>query len=131
MPDVRLTLDALRDGSIPSDIHVVADGQQALEFLRHEGVYAHAPSPQLVILDLNLPRINGQEVLAAMKTDERLKSIPVVVLSVSSQDADVRAAYQQNASCFITKPLDLDRYFTAVRALKNFWFHAATLPSPN
>ena len=129
VPDVRLTLDALRDGRISSDIHVVPDGQKALEFLRHEGEYAHAPRPHLVILDLNLPKMNGHEVLAEMKADAGLKNIPVVILSVSSHERDVQEAYRHQVSCFITKPVDIDSFFLAVRTLKDFWFHSATLPA--
>jgi len=127
--DVRLTTEALRDARTSSDIHVAQDGAEALAFVRREGAYAGAPEPDLVFLDLNIPKIDGHEVLQAMKADARLRHIPVVVLSSSARDSDVERAYDEQASTYVRKPSDLDQYFTAVRAVKELWFRHAALPS--
>ena len=126
--DVRLTATALRDAMVSNEVDVAWDGQQALAFLRREGRYANAPRPDLVFLDLNIPKIDGHEVLRAMKADPRLRSIPVVVVSSSDADRDIVGAYEEQASTYLTKPLDLDLYFTAIRAVKELWFHFAALP---
>lgn len=126
--DVRLTVTALRDAMIANDVSVVTDGEQALAFLRREGQYVDARPPDLVFLDLNIPRIDGHEVLRAMKADPRLKRIPVVVVSSSSADRDIERAYDEQASTYLTKPTDIDLYFTAIRAVKELWFHFAAVP---
>jgi chemotaxis family two-component system response regulator Rcp1 len=126
--DVRLTLTALRDAVISNDVAVVTDGEQALAFLRHEGKYVNAPQPDLVFLDLNIPRIGGHEVLRALKADPRLKRIPVVVVSSSDAARDIERAYDEQASTYVTKTCDLDRYLTAIHAVKELWFHFASLP---
>lgn len=126
--DVRLTVTALRDAMISNDIDVVSDGEEALAFLRREGPYVDAIQPDLVFLDLNIPKIDGHEVLKAMKSDERLRRIPVVVVSSSDAARDIERAYDEQASTYVTKPNDLDMYFTAIRAVKELWFHFASLP---
>jgi len=126
--DVRLTITALRDAMISNDVDVALDGEQALAFLRREGRYVNAPQPDLVFLDLNIPKVDGHEVLMAMKTDSRLRHIPVVVISCSDADRDIERAYDEQASVYLTKPTDLDLYFTAIRAVKELWFHFAALP---
>ena len=126
--DVRLTVTALRDAMISNDVDVASDGQQALAFLRREGRYVNAPQPDLVFLDLNIPKIDGHEVLRAMKADPRLRRIPVVVVSSSDAACDIERAYDEQASTYVTKPADLDLYFTAIRAVKELWFHFAALP---
>ncbi|HLJ51618.1 MAG TPA: response regulator [Bryobacteraceae bacterium] len=126
--DVGLTIEALRDARIPNEVHVVMDGEEALDFLRAEGKYLKAPKPDLVFLDLCIPKIDGHQVLSAMKSDPRLRRIPVVVVSSSGNDRDIQAAYDEQASTYVVKPADLDEYFTAIRALKELWFHIAALP---
>jgi CheY-like chemotaxis protein len=127
--DARLTMEALRDARILSNIHTVADGLQALEYLRREGVHKEAPTPDFIILDLNLPKMNGLEVLQEIKEDIRLRSIPVIILSSSQAEQDIAKAYSYQASCYITKPLDADQYFTAIRSLKELWFKVVSLPT--
>ncbi len=126
--DVGLTVEALRDARIPNEVHVVMDGEEALQFLRCEGKHAKAPKPDLVFLDLCIPKVDGHQVLSAMKADPRLRRIPVVVVSSSGNDRDIQAAYEEQASTYVVKPADLDEYFTAIRALKELWFHIAALP---
>ncbi len=126
--DVRLTISALRDARILNEVHVVEDGEQALQFLRREGQYAAAPRPDLVFLDLNLPKIDGHRVLNSMKSDDFLKRIPVVVVSGSDRDQDVNQAYDEQVCAYIVKPTDPDEYFLAIRSTKELWFHVVTLP---
>jgi CheY-like chemotaxis protein len=126
--DVRLTVTALRDAMIDNEVDVVSDGEHALAFLRCEAPYANSPQPDLVFLDLNIPRVDGHQVLRAMKADPRLRRIPVVVVSSSNSDRDIERAYDEQASTYLTKPMDLDLYFTAIRAVKELWFHFAALP---
>jgi chemotaxis family two-component system response regulator Rcp1 len=127
--DARLTVEALRDARILNHIHFVDDGEQALAFLRREGKYAEAPRPSVVFLDLNLPKISGHDVLKAMKEDQTLKRIPVIVISSSDRAADVDRAYDEQVSCYIVKPVDIDQYFAAIRSIKELWFHVVTLPA--
>ena len=127
--DARLTAEALRDARILNRIHAVDNGADALAFLRREGKYADAPRPTLVFLDLNLPKVSGHQVLAAMKADEHLRSIPVVVMSSSGNQAEVNRAYDEQVSSYIVKPLDLNQYFAAIRAVKELWFHVVALPT--
>ena len=126
--DAQLTISALRDARILNHSHVVADGEEALEYLRRKGKYANAPRPSLVFLDLNLPKMSGHEVLAAMKGDPDLRRIPVVVISASGEPEEVDRAYDEQVSCYIVKPLDVDQYFTAIRSIKELWFHVVALP---
>ena len=124
----KLTLEALRDALIPNHIHVVTDGEAALRFLRRDPPHPDAPRPDLILLDLNLPRVDGRAVLATIKADTDLLDIPVIVLTCSSNPRDVADAYQHHAAGYITKPCDLDQYFSAVRMLKQLWFNVMTLP---
>jgi two-component system, chemotaxis family, response regulator Rcp1 len=124
----QLTLEALRDAQTPNRIHVVAEGEEALRFLRRAAPWSTAPRPHLILLDLNLPKLDGRAVLAMIKSDRSLMDIPVIVLTCSSNPQDVEDAYRNQAAGYITKPADLDEYFTAVRLLKQLWFNVMTLP---
>ena len=127
--DVLLTRAALAENpAVPLQLHVASDGEEGLAFLRRQGKYAQAPRPDLVLLDLNLPRIDGHEVLATVKTDEELKTIPVVVLTTSKADEDVLRAYTLHANCYLTKPVDYAQFAQVVRSLEHYWFQVATLP---
>ncbi len=126
--DVRLTQEAFRDGRVQNNLHVVGDGVEAMEFLRGEGAYAGKPRPDLILLDLNLPRKDGREVLAEIKSDEDLRRIPVIVLTVSSDEKDILAAYNLNGNCYITKPVDLRQFMSVVQTIEQFWFQIVTLP---
>lgn len=126
--DARLAMEALRDSKIKNSMHHVSDGEEAMAFLRRQGRYMDAPKPDLVLLDLNLPRKDGREVLAEIKADEDLKRIPVVVLTVSSDDEDVFRAYGLHANCFITKPLDFHQFVKVVRSIEDFWLSIVKLP---
>jgi CheY-like chemotaxis protein len=126
--DVQLTLTALRDAHKPPTIFVVTDGEQALAFLNRVGRYSAAPHPDLVLLDLSLPKVDGYQVLEAMKADSVLRRIPVVVVSGSSSEVDFARAYDAQISTYIVKPPAVDAYFAAIRSLKELWLHAAVLP---
>ena len=126
--DVRLTVEALKDGKVRNDLSVVGDGVEALAFLQREGKYADAPRPDLILLDLNLPRMDGRELLAIIKQDENLKRIPVVVLTTSEAEVDVLRVYDLNANCYITKPVDLDKFITVIKAIEDFWLTIVKLP---
>jgi len=126
--DVDLTLEAFKESSSESRLHVVEDGAQALAFLRHEGAYATSPRPDLILLDLNLPKKTGHEVLKEIKADPALRRIPVIVLTTSASDADVALSYELAANCYITKPVDLDAFFAVVSVVDHFWRDVATLP---
>jgi two-component system, chemotaxis family, response regulator Rcp1 len=126
--DARLTIEALREGKIRNNLHHAKDGVEALEFLRREGAHAGAPSPDIILLDLNLPRKDGREVLAELKEDPRLRLIPVVVLTTSEAEQDIVRTYQLHANCYITKPVDLDKFITIVRAIEDFWLAIVRLP---
>ncbi len=128
--DARLAQEALKEGRMSSRLKVVVDGVEAMSFLRREGGFASAPRPQLVLLDLNLPRKDGREVLAEMKSDPDLCRIPVVVLTTSQAETDVLRCYDLHANCYITKPVDLDRFIAVVRAIEEYWCSVVTLP-PN
>ena len=127
--DARLTREVFEGGRLATHINVVQDGDEALAFLRREGRYADSPRPKLVLLDLNLPRKDGREVLQELKSDPSLSRIPVIVLTTSAAEADILHAYDLQANCFITKPLDLDEFFDVVRAIEDFWLTTARLPS--
>lgn len=126
--DVRLTQEALRDSKLHNRLSVVEDGVEALAFLRREGHYIDSPRPDIILLDLNLPRKSGREVLEEIKQDEVLKRIPVVVLTTSEDERDVMASYNLHANCYITKPVDLSQFITIVRNIKEFWFTIVRLP---
>jgi len=126
--DVRLTEEALKESKIRNRLFVVNDGVEAIEFLRQQGEYAGSPRPDLVLLDLNLPRKDGREVLADIKTDEELKRIPVVVLTTSQDECDLLRSYNLHANCYIQKPVDLDRFLEVVRSVEDFWLSIVRLP---
>jgi len=126
--DVNLTTTALRDATKANNIHVVADGEQALAFLMQEGNYASAPRPDLVLLDLNLPMKDGFQVLEAMKANTLLNTIPVIVVSGSDRASDIARAYRLQVSAYLVKPLNVGDYFSAIRSIKELWFHSVALP---
>jgi len=126
--DVRLTQEALREGKVTNNLHVVPDGVEAMAFLKQEGEYAKAGRPDLILLDLNLPRKDGREVLAEIKDDDRLKSIPVVVLTTSRDYEDINRAYDLNCNCYIAKPVDLEQFLDVIESIDNFWLTVVTLP---
>jgi two-component system, chemotaxis family, response regulator Rcp1 len=126
--DVLMAKAALESAKLLFDLHVVEDGEQALAFLRHEGLYANAPRPALILLDLNLPRKDGREVLTEFKADDRLRRIPVVVLTTSKAEEDILKAYGLHANCYITKPIDFGGFAEVVQAVERFWFSVVTLP---
>jgi len=126
--DVLLAKEALEDSKIFNNLHAVTDGVEAMAFLRRLGAHAHATRPDLILLDLNLPRKDGREVLAEIKNDESLKRIPVVVLTTSKSEADVMRAYDLHANCYIVKPVNFERFAEVVRHIDTFWFAVVTLP---
>jgi CheY-like chemotaxis protein len=128
--DIRLTREVLRDAKIANELHIVGDGEQAMAFLRCEGDYAAVQRPDLILLDLNLPRKDGREVLAELKDDPDLHLIPVIVLTTSAVEQDVLRSYDLNAACYITKPIDLDEFVTVVRSIESFWLTIVRLPQP-
>ena len=129
--DVALTREALVESGLRNNLHVVTDGESALDFMYHRGIYIDAPRPDLVLLDLNLPRRNGREVLQEIKSDEQLKTIPVVVLTTSHDEAEILRTYKLHANCYVTKPVDLNKFFYVIRSIGEFWFGVAKLPSVN
>jgi two-component system response regulator len=126
--DAELTVEALREAKVSNHLSVVEDGVQALEFLRRQGKFGGAPRPDLILLDLNLPRKDGREVLAEIKTDDYLKTIPVVVLTTSRAEQDVLQAYKYHANCYITKPVDFEQFLAVVHSIESFWLMLVTLP---
>jgi len=127
--DVRLTREALSEGKVANHLSVVGDGIEALRFLRREGAYASAPRPDLILLDLNLPRKSGRDVLEEIKGDEVLRRIPVIVLTTSQAEEDLDRAYSLHANSYIRKPVDLDEFLEVVRSIEQFWFTIVCLPS--
>lgn len=128
--DIRLTKEALRSSKLRNNLSVVEDGVEALEFLRREGRYSDVLRPDIILLDLNLPRKDGREVLEEIKRDENLKRIPVVILTTSNSEHDILASYNLYANCYITKPVDLEQFMTIVKNIENFWFTIVKLPPP-
>ena len=126
--DVRLTKEALKEGKVYSNLHWAKDGVEALEFLRHKGRFADVPRPDIILLDLNLPKKDGREVLAEIKNDENLKRIPVVILTTSKAEEDVLRSYQLHANCYVTKPVDLEKFILVVQSIDMFWLTVVTLP---
>jgi two-component system response regulator len=126
--DVRLTKEALRDAKVFNNIYVVKDGVEAMEFLRKEGSFAHVSAPDLILLDLNLPRKDGREVLAEIKKDPKIKRIPVVILTGSKTDEDVMKSYDLHANCYVTKPVDLNGFIKIMHSIEEFWFTIVKLP---
>lgn len=129
--DVRLTMEALKEDKILNELSVVKDGVEAMDFLRRKGPYADAPRPDLVLLDLNIPKKNGREVLAEIKSDESLRRIPVVILTVSKAEEDILKSYDLHANCYISKPIDFDQFIKVVKTIGSFWFTIVKLPSEN
>jgi chemotaxis family two-component system response regulator Rcp1 len=128
--DVRLTKEALKEGKVYSNLHTVKDGVEAMEFLRKQGKYKDVPRPDIILLDLNLPRKDGREVLEEIKSDDQLKRIPVVVLTTSKAEEDVLRTYNLHANCYVTKPVDLEKFMVVVKSIDVFWLTVVTLP-PN
>ena len=128
--DTELTIEALREAKMRNHLSIVEDGVQAMEFLRRQGRFANAPRPDLIMLDLNLPRKDGRQVLGEIKADDQLKSIPVVVLTTSRAEQDVLRAYDLHANCYISKPVDFEQFLEVVRSIETFWLFVVTLP-PN
>jgi chemotaxis family two-component system response regulator Rcp1 len=126
--DVRLTREAFRDAKVHINLHVATDGTKAMAFLNREGEHAKAPRPDLVLLDLNLPKKDGREVLQEIKESHTLKSIPVVILTTSSSEADILKSYRLHANCYITKPVGLEGFLTVVKSIDNFWLSVVKLP---
>jgi two-component system response regulator len=126
--DVRLTRMALQGGEIEKHLSIAEDGEAAMAFLRRQGPFASAPRPDLILLDLNLPGKSGHEVLAEIKRDDSLRTIPTVVLTTSDRESDVRLSYELAANCFVTKPIGLHPFLQAVRRIEDFWIRTATLP---
>jgi len=126
--DVRLTQEVLKEGRIHNTLNVVSDGAEALDFLHRRGPYSQAKPQDLILLDLNLPKMNGREVLAAIKQDPDLKHVPVVVLTTSSAEEDVLSAYDLHANCYITKPVDLNQFVKVVQSIEDFWLSIVRLP---
>ena len=130
--DTDLTVEALQDFKVRNHVSIVEDGVKAMQFLRRQGPYADAPRPDMIMLDLNLPRKDGREVLAEIKHDDHLKTIPIVVLTTSRADQDVLRAYELNANCYINKPVDFNQFLEVVRSIESFWLFVVTLPpAPN
>lgn len=127
--DTELTIEALQASDIPSSLSHVEDGVEAMEFLRRENSYEGAPRPDLILLDLNLPRKDGRELLSELKSDPDLRTIPVVVLTTSKDDRDVYQAYQLQANCYIAKPVDFEQFVGVLRAIEHFWLEVAALPN--
>jgi CheY-like chemotaxis protein len=126
--DVRLTMEALKEAKVINHLTVLKDGVEALAFLRRQGQYAKAPRPHLILLDLNLPKKDGREVLADIKADNTLKHIPIVVLTTSQDEQDVLKSYNLHANCYITKPVDLEQFIKVVRSIEDFWLGIVVLP---
>lgn len=126
--DVRLTQEALKEAKVRNNLHVVADGVQAMEFLRRQGLYPGVPHPDVILLDLNLPRKDGREVLAEIKADPHLRRIPVVVVTTSEAERDILRAYDLHANAYVAKPVDLDQFLNVVRSIEGFWLEIVTLP---
>lgn len=126
--DVRLTKEALKEGKVYSNLHWAKDGVEALEFLRRQGKFADVPRPDIILLDLNLPKKDGREVLSEIKNDDDLKRIPVVILTTSKAEEDVLRSYQLHANCYVTKPVDLEKFIVVVQSIDKFWLTVVTLP---
>ena len=127
--DVRLTREAFKDAKVHINLHVASDGAEAMEYLGREGKHANAPRPDLILLDLNLPKKDGREVLAELKESPALKCIPVVILTTSASETDIDGSYQHHANCYITKPVDLEGFLKVVKSIDSFWLSVVRLPS--
>lgn len=127
--DVRLAKEGLKESKVTNNLHVVEDGEEAIAFLRKEGEYSNAVTPDLILLDRNLPKKDGREVLAEIKTDEQLRRFPIVILTTSKAEEDVIKTYNLHANCYVTKPVDLDQFVKIVKSVNSFWFEMVTLPT--
>jgi len=127
--DYRLTQEALKEGKVYNNLYWARDGVEALDFLKRRGKHAGAPRPDIILLDLNLPKKDGREVLSEIKGDEELRSIPVVILTTSKAEEDVLRSYDLHANCYVTKPVDLDKFIVVVQSIDRFWLTIATLPT--
>jgi len=126
--DIALTQEALLDSKLANNLHVVTDGEEAMTFLQRRGGHAAAPRPDLILLDLNLPKKSGREVLAEIKADEELRNIPVVIMTISQDERDICESYRLHANCYIRKPLKFDEFIKIVQSIEDFWFSIVTLP---
>jgi len=126
--DVRLTLEAFKEAKVSNHIHVVMDGVAAMDFLKRKGEYADAVRPDIILLDLNLPKKDGREVLAEIKEDPEIKRIPVVVMTTSKDEEDILTTYEKHTNAYITKPVELDKFLKVVKSIENFWLSVVTLP---
>lgn len=126
--DVRLTQEALKEHKVKNNLYVVADGEEAMAFLRKQGGYRDAPRPDIILLDLNLPKKDGREVLAEIKSDPGLKAIPVVIISSSEAERDIIKSYDLNANCYVTKPVNFDQFIKVVQSINEFWLTIVKLP---
>lgn len=127
--DVRLTQEALKESKLKNNLHVVSDGAEAIDFVQKKGKYTTMPRPDLILLDLNLPKKDGREVLTEIKADKDLRHIPVVILTVSRSEEDILRSYGLHANCYIVKPIDFNQFISVVKAIENFWFTIVKLPS--
>jgi two-component system, chemotaxis family, response regulator Rcp1 len=127
--DVRLTQEAFRDANMSVRLHVASDGVEAMAFLTHQGAYADAPRPDLTLLDLNMPKMDGRQVLAQIKADDSLKTIPTVILTTSAAEEDIAKCYKLQANCYLTKPVELDAFENLVKSINDFWLARARLPN--
>ncbi len=127
--DARLAKEALKEAKVANTLHWVEDGEEAMKFLAREGKYAESPRPHVILLDLNLPKKDGREVLAEIKKDESLRRIPVVILTASEAESDIMKTYDLHANCYITKPIDLDQFLKVVKAIEGFWLTIVKLPN--
>lgn len=126
--DIYLTVDAFKDGKFKNQINVVRNGEEAIQYLFKEGPYSDAVTPDLILLDINLPKVDGKEVLRLIKNDETLRSIPVVILTTSSAEKDIIDSYNGHANCYILKPVKLESFLSVVQSIENFWISIVTLP---
>jgi CheY-like chemotaxis protein len=127
--EAEWTMEELRDGRIRNRIHWVEDGAEAIAFLRKTGTYEGVPRPDLILLDLNLPKMDGREVLAEIKQDPALRRIPVVIMTSSTDEADIHAAYDKHANCYVTKPIDMDKFIEVIKQIEDFWLTVVRLPA--
>ena len=126
--DARLALESLKESKIRNTIHWVQDGLEAMKFMHRQGSYENAPRADLILLDLNMPKMDGREVLAEIKSDDELKRIPVVIFTISKAEEDILKAYDLHTNCYITKPLDLDRFLKVIQSIEDFWLTIVRLP---
>ena len=127
--DIRLTKEALKDGKIKNEIRIITDGEEALLFLKKEGQYQNEETPDVILLDLNLPKKDGREVLLEIKSDPNFKTIPVIILTISSDERDILKSYSHYANCYITKPIDFNEFINVVKTIENFWFTIVKIPN--